>query len=97
MLVVVFLFSGYFSYLRRTGTEIRLALPVTDGTAPWDVSRTLAYCAASASFGRCLGYPVRSLEDRDPLMVPDHSDISITMNAENNKKRSRLSKVSPTP
>ena len=34
------------------------ALPVTVGTAPWGVSRTLAYCAGSPSFGRCLGYPV---------------------------------------
>ena len=30
--------------------------------APWRVSRTLAYGVVSPSFGRCLGYPVRSLE-----------------------------------
>ena len=49
-----------------------MALPVTVGTAPWDVSRILVYCAVS----RCLGYPVRSLENRVPLMVSDHLDIS---------------------
>ena len=53
-----------------------MAPPVTVGTAPWGVSRTLAYCAVSPSFGRCRGYPVRSLEDGVPLMVPDDSDIS---------------------
>ena len=57
-------------------SEMLMALPVTVGTAPWGVSRTLAYCAVSSSFGRCLRYPVRSVEDRVPLMVPDHSDIS---------------------
>ena len=55
---------------------LHMALPVTVGTAPCGVSRTLAYCVVSPSFGRCLGYPVRSLEDRVPLMAPDHSDIS---------------------
>ena len=57
-------------------SAMHMALPVTVGTAPWGVSRTLAYCAVSPSFGRCLRYPVRSVEDRVPLMVPDHSDIS---------------------
>ena len=37
--------------------EMLMVLPVTVGTAPWGVSRTLAYCAVSPSFGRCLGYP----------------------------------------
>ena len=54
-----------------------LALPVTAGTAPWGVSRILAYCTVSPPFGRCLVYPVRTLEDRVPVMVLDHSDISI--------------------
>ena len=40
------------------------------------VSRTLTYCDVSPSFGRCLGYPLCSLENRVPFMVPDHSDIS---------------------
>ena len=53
-----------------------MALPVTVGTAPWGVSRTLVYCAVSPSFGHFLGYSVRNLDYRVPLMVPDHSDIS---------------------
>ena len=53
-----------------------IALPVTVGTAPWGVSRTLAYCAVSPSLDRCLGHPVRSLDGRVPLMGPDYSDIS---------------------
>ena len=58
-------------------SEMLMALPVTAvGTAPWGVSRILAYCTVSPSFGRCLGYSVCSLEDRVPVIVPDHSDIS---------------------
>ena len=44
-------------------SEMLIAFPVTVGTALWGGSRTLAHCAVSPSLGRCLGHPVRSLED----------------------------------
>ena len=53
-----------------------MALPVAVGAALWGVSPSLAYCPVSRFFGRRLGYPVLSLEDRALLIVPDHSDIS---------------------
>ena len=65
--------EGWFSCVGG----VLMVPPFTVGTVPWGVSRTLAYCTVSPPFGRRLGYPVRNLEDQIPLMVPDHSDISI--------------------
>ena len=53
-----------------------MALPITVGTSPRGITRTLAYGAVSSSFGRGLGYPVPSLETWVPLKVPGHAGIS---------------------
>ena len=63
---------GSYSHFPAGGflmSGMLMALTVIVGTAPWGVSRTLGYCALSPSFGRCLGYPVRSLEDLVPLSL----------------------------
>ena len=54
-------------------SRMLMSLPVTVATSPWD---TLAYCVVSPSFCRCLGYQVRSIKYRVPLMIPGHSQTS---------------------
>ena len=59
------------------------SLDVMGGRSRWlyalltaSVSRAYSNPAVSPSYGRyCLGYTIRSLEDRVPPMVQDHSDF----------------------
>ena len=80
--VTIFLASSFECWLLLSGF-MTISLDVMGGRSRWlyalltaSVSRAYSNPAVSPSYGRyCLGYTIRSLEDRVPPMVQDHSDF----------------------